>query len=155
MVPSSGESIKNAFLHFRRLELGEIDIGKSSVGAGYQDFGPSVRKVNWMEGKIGADSDSSIQDRYPLRIMTRGTAQLLPERPGQSPEFPQRLQSLLHVWRLDRQVNRMHHLLQASYRPAMTWMWWAMMHAATHRCVPRAYPAIDTTRDILSIMPHK
>ena len=97
MVPSSGESIKNAFLHFRHLELGEIDIGKSSVGAGYQDFGPSVRKVNWMEGKIGADSDSSIQDRYPLRIMTRGTAQLLPERPGQSPEFPQRLQSLLHV----------------------------------------------------------
>lgn len=91
-------------MHFRHLELVEKEIGKSSVGTGYQDFGPSVRKVNRMEGKIGADSDSSIQDRYPLRIMTRGTAQLLPERAGQSPEFPQRLQSLLYVWRLDRQV---------------------------------------------------
>ena len=61
MVASSCESIQNSFLHFRHLEWGEIEIGKSSVGA---------------------DSDSSIQDRYLLRIMTRGTAQVLLERAG-------------------------------------------------------------------------
>jgi hypothetical protein len=82
---SSGESVKAAS------EWGEIENGMHSAGSGYQD-GPPLRKVNRVEGTMSADSDSSIQDRSKLRIMTRGTAQLRPEQAAQSPESSQGLQ---------------------------------------------------------------